>query len=246
MLVGETGRPRGVGRGVPRAVVRVDDRRGGGKRETMGRNDEAGPDAVDGGERVEPARATLLEHHASLLRWGTSEEIGARIAELHRIMSWWTSKGVPAGEDEAGRALDTALERLTTLRKAMQVVEAALDDGGYEFDGHLRVLRAAKAPPVGEDVPPEKSKTLLAETIVDVFEKMREQGRPAENTSEIRTEIRAHLGRTLHPKLLSDIAIRTALDEALATEAGASVLSAYGHDRTTSLRISGAMDTRRG
>jgi hypothetical protein len=186
----------------------------------MGRNDEVGPDVVGGGERVEPARATLLEHHASLLRWGTSEEIGARIAELHRVRSWWMSKAVPAEEDDAGNALDTALARLTTLRQAMHVVEAALTEGGYEFDGHLRVLRAPRRPPVEEHVPPEGAQTLLAETIVNVFEQLREQGRPEENTSALRTEIRAHLGRSLHPELLSDIAIRTALDDALARDAG--------------------------
>ena len=44
-----------------------------------------------------------------------------------RITSWWASKEVPAEDDEAGSALDTALERLTTVRQTAQAVETALD-----------------------------------------------------------------------------------------------------------------------
>jgi len=159
--------------------------------------------------------ATLREHHAFLLRWGTSEEIAARIAELRRITSWWVSKEVPAEDDEAGSALDTALERLTTVRETAQAVETALDEGGYEFDGHLRVLRGRRRPAVDGDVPPERAQTLLSETIVGVFEQLKEQGRPDENTRELRIEIRARLAHSLHPELLSDGTIKTAVDEHL-------------------------------
>ena len=172
------------------------------------RNDEAEQGAAAG---VKNVGATLREHHAFLLRWGTSEEIGARIAELRRIASWWASKEVPAEDDEAGSAFDTASQRLTTVRQAAQAVETALDEGGYEFDRHVRVLR----PAVGGDVARERAQTLLSETIVDVFEQLKEQGRPDENTRELRIEIRARLAHSLHPNLLSDGAIETAVDEDL-------------------------------
>ena len=61
------------------------------------RNDETEQGAAAG---VGGVGATLREHHAFLLRWGASEEIGARIAELRRIASWWASKEVPAEDDE--------------------------------------------------------------------------------------------------------------------------------------------------
>ena len=176
------------------------------------RNDEAEQAAAAG---VEDVGATLREHHAFLLRWGTSQEIGARIAELRRIASWWASKEVPAEDDKAGSTLDTALERLTTVRQTAQAIETALDEGGYEFDRHLRVLRGRRRPAVDGDVPRERAQTLLSETIVDVFEQLKEQGRPDENTRELRIEIRARLAHSLHPDLLSDGAIKTALDEAL-------------------------------
>jgi len=156
--------------------------------------------------------STLWEHHAFLRRWGTSEEIGARIVELRRIASWWASKEVPIGDDEAGRALSTALERLTAVRETAQVVETALEEGGYEFDKHLRVLTGRRQPAVNGDMPRERAQTLLFEAIVDVFEQLKEQGRPDENTRELRIEIRGRLAHTLHPNLLSDDAIRTALD----------------------------------
>ena len=54
------------------------------------------------------------------------DEADARIAELRRIASWWASKEVPAEDDEAGSQLDTALERLTTVRQTAQAVETAL------------------------------------------------------------------------------------------------------------------------
>ena len=172
------------------------------------RNDEAEQGAAAG---VEGVGATLREHHAFLLRWGTSEEIGARIAELRRITSWWASKEVPAEDDEAGSALDTALERLTTVRQTAQAVETALGEGGYEFDRHLRVLRGRRRPAADGDVPRERAQTLLSETIVDVFEQLKEQGRPDENTRELRIEIRARLAHSFHPELLSDGAIKTAI-----------------------------------
>ena len=65
------------------------------------RNDEAEQGTAAG---VEELGATLREHHAFLLRWGTSEEIGAS-AELRRIASWWASREVPAEDDDAGSAL---------------------------------------------------------------------------------------------------------------------------------------------
>ena len=176
------------------------------------RNDEAEQGAAAG---VEGVGVTLREHHAFLLRWGTSEEIGARIAELRRIASWWASKEVPAEDDEAGPALDTALERLTTVRQNAQAVETAVDEGGYEFDRHLRVLRGRKRPAVDGHVQSERAQTLLSETIVDVFEQLKEQGRPGENTRELRTEIRARLAHSLHPELLSDGVIKNAVDEDL-------------------------------
>ncbi len=176
------------------------------------RNDEADQGAAAG---VEGVVATLREHHAFLLRWGTSEEIGERIAELRGFTSWWAAKEVPAEEDEAGSALDTALERLTTVRQTARAVETALDEGGYEFDRHLRVLRGRRRPAVDGGVPHERAQTLLSETIVDVFEQLKEEGRPDENTRELRIEIRARLAHSLHPELLSDGVIETAVDEDL-------------------------------
>ena len=175
------------------------------------RNDEAEQGTAAG---VEELGATLREHHAFLLRWGTSEEIGAS-AELRRIASWWASREVPAEDDDAGSALDTALERLTTVRQTAQAVETALNEGGYEFDGHLRVLRGRRRPGVDGDAPRERAQTLLSETIVDVFEQLKEQGRSDENTRELRIEIRARLAHSLHPDLLSDGAIKTAVNEDL-------------------------------
>ncbi len=176
------------------------------------RNDEVERGAAAGGEG---GGATLREHHDFLLQWGTSEEIGARMAELRRIASWWASKEVPAEEDGAGSALDTALERLATVRLTAQAVETALDEGGYEFDRYLRVLKGRRRPAVDADVPRERAQALLSETIVDVFRQLKDQGRPDENTREVRIEIRARLARSLHPDLLSDAAIRTAVDEDL-------------------------------
>ena len=181
----------------------VDGGRGGGKGEMTRRNNEA----------EQGAGTTLREHHAFLLRWSTSEEIGARIAEIRRIASWWASKDVPTEDDEAGSALDTALERLTTVRQTAQAVETALAEGGYEFDRHLRVLRGRRRPAADGDVPLETAQTLLFETIVDVFELLKEQGWPDENTRELRIEIRARLAHSLHPELLSDGAIEAAVDE---------------------------------
>ena len=159
--------------------------------------------------------ATLRGHHAFLLRWGTSEEIGARIAELRRIASWWASKEVPAEDDEVGSMLDTTLARIATVRHTAEAVETALGEGGYEFDGHLRVLRARRRPPPDGGMLPEKAQTLLFETIADVFGQLREQGRPDKNTRELRIEIRAHLAHSLHPELLSDGVITEAVDEDL-------------------------------
>ena len=64
-------------------------------------------------------------------------------------------------------------------------------------------------------MPGERAQTLLSETIVDVFEQLKEQGRPDENTRELRIEIRARLAHSFHPELLSDDAIKTAVDEYL-------------------------------
>ncbi len=178
----------------------------------MHRSDEAEQGV---GEGVEGVSVTLREHHAFLLRWGTSEEIGGRIAELERIASWWASREVPAEDGEVGSVLDTALEGIAAVRQTAQAVEMALEEGGYEFDRHLRVLKARRRPASDEDVPPERAQTLLFETIVDVFEQLKAQGRPDENTRELRIEIRARLARSLHPELLSDGAIMTALDEDL-------------------------------
>jgi hypothetical protein len=176
------------------------------------RKDEAEQGAAAG---VEGVGATLREHHAFLLRWGSSEEIGARIAELRRIASWWASKEVTAEDNEAGSTLDTALERLTTVRQTAEAVESALDDGGYEFDNHLRVLRRRKRPAVEGEVPRERAQMLLSETINDVFEQLQEQGWPDEDTRELQLEIRARLAHSLHPELLSDGAIKIAVDENL-------------------------------
>lgn len=159
--------------------------------------------------------STLWEHHAFLRRWGTSEEIGARIAELRRIASWWASKGVPVGDDEAGTALSKALERLTAVRETAREVETSLEEGGYEFDKHIRVLTGRRQSSAKGDLPRETARTLLFEAIVDVFEQLKEQGRPDENTRELRIEIRGRLAHSLHPNLLSDDAIRTALDDEL-------------------------------
>jgi hypothetical protein len=178
----------------------------------MTRRNEADQGAAAG---VEGLGATLREHHAFLLRWGTSEEIGERIAELRSFVSWWAAKDVPAEEDEAGGALDSALERLTTVRQTARAVETALDEGGYEFDRHLRVLRGRRRPAVDGGVPHERAQTLLSETIVDVFEQLKEEGRADENTRELRIEIRARLAHSLHPELLSDGAINTAVDDDL-------------------------------
>jgi len=164
---------------------------------------------------MEGVGATLQEHHAFLLRWGTSEEIGGRIAELRRIASWWASKEVPAEDGEVGSGLDTALERIAAVLRTVQAVETALDEGGYEFDRHLRVLRARRRPAVDGDMSPERAQTLLFQTIVDVFEQLKEQGRADENTRELRIEIRALLAHSLHPELLSDGTITTAVDEDL-------------------------------
>ena len=178
----------------------------------MTRRNEADQGAAAG---VEGLGATLREHHAFLLRWGTSEEIAERIAELRSFVSWWAAKELPAEEDEAGSALDSALERLTTVRQTARAVETALDEGGYEFDRHLRVLRGRRRPAVDGGVPYERAQTLLSETIVDVFEQLKEEGRPDENTRELRIEIRARLAHSLHPELLSDGAINTAVDDDL-------------------------------
>ncbi len=175
-------------------------------------NDEAEQGAE---ARVEGVGAVLREHHAFLLRWGTSEEIGARIAELRRIASWWASKELPAEDDEAGSEFNRVLERLTAIRQTAQVVEVSLDEGGYQFDRHLRVLRGRRRYSVDGDVPRERAQTLLSATIVNVFEQLKEQGRPDENTRELRIEIRAFLAQSLHPDLLSDGVIKIALDEAM-------------------------------
>ena len=176
------------------------------------RNNEAEQGAA---ARAEGVGDVLREHHAFLLRWGTSEEIGERIAELRRIASWWASKEVPIEDDEAGSELNNALERLTAVRQTAQVVEVALDEGGYQFDRHLRVLRGRRRSSVDGEVPRDRSQTLLSETIVNVFEQLKEQGRPNENTRELRIEIRAFLAQSLHPALLSDGVIKIAVDEAL-------------------------------
>ena len=168
-----------------------------------------------GATGVEDAGVSLREHHAFLLRWGTLEEIGARIAELRRIASWWAAKEVPTEDDGAGRGLGTAVERLTAVRENARAVEAALEEEGYEFDRHLRVLRARTGPVMDGDVPRERTQKLVLEAIVDVFEQLKEQGRPEENTPELRIEIRARLARSLHPDLLSDGVIKTAVDEDL-------------------------------
>jgi len=160
--------------------------------------------------------ATLREHHAFLLRWGTSEEIGARVVELRRIASWWASKDVPAGDDEAGSTFGAASERLASVREAVRTAETTLEQGGYEFDTHLRVLRRLRRSAVDGGEPLERAQTLLAQSIVEVFEQLKEEGRPNENTRELRIEIRARLSHSLHPGLLSDGAINAAVDENLA------------------------------
>ena len=165
---------------------------------------------------IEGVGATLLEHHAFLLRWGTSEEIGARVVELRRIASWWASKGVPAEDDEAGSTFGSALERLASVREAVRTFETTLEQGGYQFDTHLRVLRGRRRSAVDGGEPCERAQTLLAQSIVDVFGQLKEGGRPNENTRELRIEIRARLSHSLHPDLLSDSAINAAVDENLA------------------------------
>ena len=98
---------------------------------------------------------------------------------------------------------------------ALGEIEVALDEGGYQFDRHLRVLRGRRRSSVDGEVPRDRSQTLLSETIVNVFEQLKEQGRPKENTRELRLEIRALLAQSLHPDLLSDGVIKIAVDEAL-------------------------------
>lgn len=151
----------------------------------------------------------LMEHHAFLLRWGTSEEIRHRIAGVRGTAGWWASRGDGAGEDEVGDGLRRALAVLSGLEKLARDVEAALEARGYEFDRHLRVIRGARGRGARQ---PAAGDPLLEDTIGHLVRELRDTGQADENTVELRIRIRGLLARSLHPDLLTDATIRGVAD----------------------------------
>ena len=165
-------------------------------------------------DRASPGGA-LLEHHAFLLRWGTSEELGRRVAEVRGTAGWWESRDGDAGEEGVGEGLGRALAALSRLRDSARKVEAALEAGGYEFDRYLRVIRRTRGGSGAEPSPGETNDPLLQETIGTLVEELREAGEVSENTLELRIRIRGCLARSLHPDLLTDAVIQSAVDQVL-------------------------------
>ena len=165
-------------------------------------------------DREAPGGA-LMEHHAFLLRWGTSEEIGRRVAEVRGTAGWWASRGGDGGEEGVGEGLGRALEALSRLRDSARQVEASLEAGGYEFDRYLRVIRRMRRAGAAETSPGGTGDPLLQETIGNLVGELREAGQASENTLELRIRIRGRLARSLHPDLLTDAVIRSAVDRVL-------------------------------
>ena len=165
------------------------------------------------------AGGALREHHAFLIRWGAAEEIGRRIAEVRATVSWWASRQGEAEGDDVAEGLGAALAALSELHDSAKAVEAALDAGGYEFDRHLRVIRRKRRLGRRDELPAGRGDRLLQETIGDLFEELREEGQASENTPGLRIRIRGRLTRSLHPDLLSDAVIRSAVDRVLGSGA---------------------------
>lgn len=155
---------------------------------------------------------TLREHHAFLLKWGTSGEIGRRVAEVRGTAGWWASREGEVEGDEVAEGLGAALAALSRLHDSAKAVEAALEAGGYEFDQHLRVIRKTRRLVPAAAPPPGLGDRLLQETIAELVEELRGGGQASENTPELRIQIRGRLARSLHPDLLSDAVIRSAVD----------------------------------
>lgn len=159
-------------------------------------------------DREAPGGA-LMDQHAFLLRWGTSEEIRQRIAGVRGTAGWWASRGDDAGEDEVGDGLRRALAALSGLEESAREIEAALEARGYEFDRHLRVIRSARSRGARHAAAGDP---LLEDTIGHVVGELRNTGQAGENTVELRIRIRGLLSRSLHPDLLTDATIRRVLD----------------------------------
>ena len=151
----------------------------------------------------------LMDQHAFLLRWGTSEEIRQRIAGVRGTAGWWASKGDDAGEDEVGDGLRRALAVLSGLEESAREVEAALEARGYEFDRHLRVIRSARGLGARHAA---AGNPLVEDSIESLVRELRDRGQAGGNTVELRIRIRGLLARSLHPDLLTDATIRRALD----------------------------------
>ena len=162
---------------------------------------------------------TLRAHHGFLVTWGAAEEIGRRIAEVRATLGWWASRQGDAGGDEVGAGLGAALAALSELHDSAKAVEAALDAGGYEFDRHLRIIRGKRRPDRGDGSPVDRDDRLLEETIGEFYGELREDGQASGNTPGLRIQIRGRLARSLHPDLLSDAVIRSAVDRVLGREA---------------------------
>ncbi|MDE0082934.1 MAG: hypothetical protein OXT72_09840 [Gammaproteobacteria bacterium] len=165
-------------------------------------------------DRDSPGGA-LLEHHAFLLQWGTSEEIGRRVAEVRGTAGWWASREGDAGEEGVGEGLGRVLAALSRLRDSARRVEAALEAGGYEFDRYLRVIRRTRRESTADTPPGGTGDPMLQETIGTLVEELREAGEASENTLELRIRIRGRLARSLHPDLLTDAVIRSGVDRVL-------------------------------
>ena len=94
-------------------------------------------------------------------------------------------------------------------------MEAALEAGGYEFDRYLRVIRRTRRGSAADTPAGGMGDPLLQETIGTLVEELREAGEASGNALELRIRIRGRLARSLHPDLLTDAVIRSAVDRVL-------------------------------
>jgi hypothetical protein len=151
------------------------------------------------GRAMEAAHGStdILDLHAFLGCWGTSEAIALRGRALANALRWWEARGPLDPEDlRATEGLAVALDRLWGLYGAALWVEEQVAEAGYRFDPETRLLLER----TGRPGPP---RSLVSEVAGKVFDVLVEEGREPANTGEIRSEIRDRLSMLFHPDLLS-------------------------------------------
>lgn len=150
--------------------------------------------------KAESGIGNLWDDVAFLIRWGTHDELWARLQQLRAEADWWCQRGphLQSADVEAVDGLEAASDRLHELACEAEIVEARLSDRGYEFDVGSRRIKKMKES--GERGP---KTDLVSEWAARIFDLLTDKhGWEERNTREIREEIRQRLADKVHPSRL--------------------------------------------